>query len=244
MKNSFCGVMILISTFSCNQVSTFETVECIENGNSYMVFKPCRQYIFNAKLWDAEHNQVSESKIWMMANGNPWEYQPESQQEITIQYEFDEEDVDRINNLSINKKLLDWTWVKKTTTGIIENENIIWMHPFRQNQYSFTEVAPFPEVRLPLEHGKTWSGSLNIYEGWGDWANSTLTNYYEVIGYENLELPYRKLEAWHISSYTEASFGSSSHNFWFHPEFGFVKMIIHNYGNQTLEIELIEIIEN
>ncbi len=177
-----------------------------------------------------------------MATGNSWEYS-DQQQELLIAYEFDSTDVDRINGYAVNKSLDRLFWQKQEATGIIENESSIWMHPFRSNQYNFTEVAPFPSVRLPLEIGKTWSSTLSIYEGWGDWENSTLTNTYEIVGFEELQTPYGQLESWHVSSITEATFGNSTHNFWFHPELGFIKMVIHNYAGQTLEIELIEVNE-
>ena len=74
-----------------------------------------------------------------------------------------------------------------------------------------------------------------------DWSNSTLSNNYEILGYEEIETPYGELEAWHVSSYMSASFGTSTHNFWFHPDFGFVKMMIYNYAGQTMQIELIDV---
>lgn len=235
-------LIIMLSLLSCTEQSSFESIPCEDSGQTYMVFKPCRQMIFNAKLWDAEFNLISEDRIWMMATGQPWGYDT-VQHEITVQYEFDQEDVDRINQENINKSL-DHSWVNKTTTGVWENEKSIGMHSFRQNQYTLTEIAPFPDVRLPLEVGKIWNATFTIYEGWGDWSDSKMKNYYEVVSYETIELSYGKLDAWHINSYTEAPFGNSTHNFWFHPKLGFVKMIIHNYSGQTLEIELIDVIDN
>lgn len=172
----------------------------------------------------------------MTATGNGWEHQPELQDEIVIQYAYDSYKIDFINQYSINPELQHWT--KETNTGIIETASQTWMHPFRSNQYAFTEVAPFPSVKFPLEQGKIWSSNLNIYDGWGVWANSTLNNTYEVIGYETITTEFAKLEAWHISSVTVAEFGISTHNFWYNEEFGFVKMIIKNYKGQLLQFEL------
>ncbi|WP_370089118.1 hypothetical protein [Ekhidna sp.] len=164
--------------------------------------------------------------------------------ELIIQYEFDPAEKETINKSLINKGIEEWSWVRQTNTGIIENEGMFWMHPFRQNQYNFTEVAPFPGVRLPLEIGKTWTGNLNIGDGWGDWKNSTLSNIYQVVAFEEIDLSYGKMQAWHINSTTTAPFGVSTHNFWFNDELGFVKMIINSYAGQTLQFELIEVIEN
>lgn len=241
-----CLLLLIILFFSAckDSPSSFEKASCIEEGQSYRVFKPCRQYIFNAEFWDAEFNLISESRIWMMATGKPWDVQPELQSELAIQYEYHDQKVDEIVMVSVNQDFIGRPWKKKEVTGIIENDGSIWMHPFRSNQYGFTEVAPFPEVRTPLAIGKSWSGSLHIYEGWGDWSNVTLNDYYEVVSYEQVELPYKTLDAWQINSFTEAPFGNSTHNFWFHPELGFVKMIVKNYAGQILQIELIDVIGN
>jgi hypothetical protein len=236
--------MLPIILTSCQNDSPFEDIPCTESGSPDMVFKACRQYIFNAKFWDEDYNLISESKIWMMATGKPWDYDPDQQMELIIQYEYDNKLVEKIKSHSINPVVSDRNWNKQEVTGIIENVNGIWMHPFRANQYFFMEIAPFPEVRLPLEIGQSWDIRLNIHEGWGDWENSTLNNYYKVVGYETINLPLGQLDTWRINSFTEAPFGNSTHNFWFHPELGFVKMIIHNYAGQTLEIELIDVIED
>ena len=177
-----------------------------------------------------------------MASGRAWEQQPKRQDEILIQYQIDSAKIDEITKLSINPELQFWT--TQVSTGIIETPFETWMHPFRSNQYAFTEVAPFPSVRFPLEQGKTWSSNLNIYDGWGVWANSKLNNTYEVIGYETIVTELGEMEAWHVSSFTSAEFGISTHHFWYNMELGFVRMIIKNYAGQLLQFELVEVAES
>ncbi|WP_425390240.1 hypothetical protein [Ekhidna sp.] len=232
-------LLFSIALLGCTSESPFTEKTCNESAG-HMVFKPCRELTYMAKFWDTENNLISESRVWIMATGNAWEFS-DRQNELLIAYEFDSTDVERINEYAINKGLNDRLWQKQEATGVIENENQIWMHPFRSNQYNFTEVAPFPSIRLRIEPGVQWSSTLSIYDGWGDWANSTLTNNYEIVGYEEIETPFSSLEAWHVDSYTSAPFGISTHNFWFHHDLGFVKMIIHNYAGQTLQIELIDV---
>lgn len=233
-------IFFSVIAFRCDKEYSFTDVECSENDVSYQVFKPCRQHIFRARYWGRNHDLISDERIWMMANGEKW-ISSEDQNEIVIQYEYEESKIESLFKYSINPEISDWSSME--TTGIIENEKRIWMHPFRQNQYNFMEVAPFPEVELPLEIGKSWTGKL-IINNWGVWSNSTVSKHYEIVNYEALDLAIGKIDAWHIKSLAEASFGNSTHNFWFHPDLGFVKMVIHNYAGQTLEIELIEVIED
>ncbi|MFT6137932.1 MAG: hypothetical protein ACJAUJ_001022 [Salibacteraceae bacterium] len=226
------------------QPTPFEKIECspsdsIPNSNLRKIFEPCKEYIYSAKYWDAEYNLISQEKIWLMATGHAWAYQPELQDEILIQYSFDSSRVEHIKQFNINGELDKWTTM--TTTGIIENNQKTSIHPFRQNQYSFTQVAPFPDVSHPLYEGKVWSVKFNIHEGWGVWTNSTLDQNYSVIGYETVSIEFGELEAWHVSSMTTTEFGTLTHHFWYNEEFGFIKMIIKNYVGQLLQFELAEV---
>ncbi|MEM7108842.1 MAG: hypothetical protein AAF519_11500 [Bacteroidota bacterium] len=236
---SVLGICMIISCVE--NTTSFEPIDCypsdsIPNSNLRRIFKPCREYIYTAKYWDSTLNLISNEKIWMMATGKGWEYQPDRQDEIIIQYAYDTNTIDYINQFSINPELQHWE--KQTSTGVIETAAETWMHPFRSNQYTFTEVAPFPSVRFPLQEGKKWSSNLNIYEGWGSWENSTLTNTYWINGYDTITTEFAQLGAWHINSITQAEFGSSTHAFWYNEEYGFVKMIIKNYRGQILQFEL------
>ena len=209
------------------------------------IFKPCRQYIYNAIYKDQSGSIISKSKVWMMATGERWEWQPEKQDEVAIQFEVSEDDIPEIKKSFVNKKFVSLSqFNSQGNTGIIENVQEVWMHPFRDNQFNFTEVAAFPAVKFPLEVGKTWTSNLSIGEGWGDWENTTVNSNYKVVGRTKLKTGFKEFEdCWEIESKSIASFGVSLHNFWFDEEYGFVKMDYMNYEGQTLLFELIEVIE-
>ena len=176
----------------------------------------------------------------MIPTGKPWGPDEENQKEIMIQYEYDENLTDSLEKYNLNPEFDGRTNME--VTGIVEDSVRIWMHPFRQNQYNFMEVAPFPEVLIPIKVGEKWGRVLNI-GSWGVWSDHSVAFEYEVIGYEQIQIGYGSIEAWRISSYSIADFGNSTHNFWFHPKLGFVKMVVHNYAGQTLEIALAETID-
>ena len=170
MRHVIIRLLFLIQVFvlnSCRENSGYSFVQlaCEEvvsstNSNLRRVFKPCREYVFSAKYWDKNYNLISDEYIWMMATGRAWDYAPESQDELAIQYRFDETKRDFIGQYNLNPEF-EHLWRVGEVTGIIENEDKTWMHPFRSNQYLFTEVASFPNVRLPLEVGNTWTSNLN-----------------------------------------------------------------------------------
>jgi len=208
------------------------------------VFKPCREMIYLA-IWKSKNGDtITSSRIKMMATGKRWDLQPEKQDEVIIQVEYSEEDIQNTEKHQLNRGILDRRWMDQAIEGVIENVEEVWMHPFRFNQYNFTEVAPFPEIRFPLNIGKTWSGGLGIMEGWGDWENTTGNFQYEVISKEEVETAYGKIsDCWRVKSTSIYEFGNSEFEYWFHENLGFVKKEYKNYGDQTLSIQLEEVNE-
>lgn len=221
-------------------------IECvaspeIENNNLRHIFKPCRTFIYEAKYWDESFDLISDEKIRVEVPGRGWYVQPESQDEIVIKYEHDPADIDRLQAYSLNAAYEDWT--SADTTGIIETERQVWMHPFRSNQYTFTEIAPFPQVELPLSVGMKWAGGLNI-GGWGLWNNSQVQYTFEVLSYGSINTALETLDAWHIYSIGTSPYGTSTQDFWFHEQYGFIKIIVKNPKNHLLQFEMVEVIDN
>lgn len=210
------------------------------------IFKPCRIYVFDAEFYSSSAELISKEKISLMATGKRWEHQPEKQDEVQIRYHFDEESIERVNSHQLNKKLVTDQWRQDITTGIIENVEKIWMHPFRANQYNFTEVAPFPQVEFPLNIGKTWTDNhIHLREGWGDWSTMKVKSSFEVLALETVRTEYGEMaNCWKISGISNFPLGHSKITYWFHEKFGFVKLHYDNYGGQKLKIELSEIEEN
>lgn len=209
------------------------------------IFKPCRAMIYKAVFKSEKGTLISDSRIKLMAKGQRWEFQPEKQDVISIQYEFTQKEFDENKIHQLNKGIMQEHWIGEVTEGVIENVEQVWMHPFRFNQYNFTEVAPFPEIEFPLRIGKTWSGNLNIQQGWGDWENTYTQSEYKITAKEAIETAFGKMKnCWKVESKSVFELGESTFDYWFNEELGFVKMNYKNYGNQTLQIELVDVQEN
>ncbi len=209
------------------------------------VFKPCREMIYRAIWKNNDGEIITNNRIKMMATGHRWDLQPEKQDEIIIQVEYSEEDIQNTIKYQLNRKILDRRWMEQGIEGVVENVEEVWMHPFRFNQYNFTEVAPFPEVKFPLMVGKKWSGNLNILEGWGDWEHTSGNFEYEVMANMEIITNFGSIpNCWHIKSSAQYDFGKSFLEYWFNQNLGFVKMDYKNYGDQTLSIQLEGVKEN
>ncbi|MEM9324279.1 MAG: hypothetical protein AAGA85_01425 [Bacteroidota bacterium] len=203
------------------------------------VFADCRTWVYQARLWDADYNLLSSERIAVTATGRAWKPQPDLQDEIVIQYQLGPALGNKLRPHMINPRLDSWT--SKEHTGVIENDQYITMHPFRENFYAFTEVAGFPVVHLPVRVGQRWEDELRIFDGWGDWSNMDVTTAYEVVAREEVTLPYGQLPLWHLRAVTDIPLGRTVHDFWFHEQYGFVKFVIKNYAGQLLVIELEEL---
>ena len=210
------------------------------------VFKPCRIYAFDAAFYSASNKLISKERILLMATGKRWEHNPEKQDEILVKYEFDKESIDSINLYQLNKSAVSDEWWQTVSTGIRENVEEIWMHPFRSNQYNFTEVAPFPQIKFPLSVGKKWNdNTITLQEGWGDWSHMKVKSTFEILSKETVQTNYGELEnCWKVKAVSNFDLGQSEVTFWFHERFGFVKLNYVNYGGQKLNIELTQITEN
>jgi len=210
------------------------------------VFKPCRTIKYKAKFYNENNELISNEIIEVTPTGKRWEYQPEKQDEIIFKYNFNPDSVEYVNSYQLNKSRLERKWQNQEITGIIENVEKIWTHPFRSNQYNFTQVAPFPQIELPIEVGKKWSDNkISLREGFGDWSNMKVKSEFEVTEKNEVQTEYGKFKnSWKIRATSTFPLGQSELVYWYHENFGFVKLEYINYGNQRLDIEIIAVRKN
>lgn len=65
-------------------------------------------------------------------------------------------------------------FLSESTTGFIETKERIWLHPPRTAQFKFiTQLAPYPEVQLPINIGDSITGNINMLGNWGDWSGKS-----------------------------------------------------------------------
>ena len=206
------------------------------------VFIPCKKYIYKALYYDKKGNLLSNNQILMMSTGKRWEFD-DNQDEIIVQYEYTDKQKKIISRYFEKNQFPNHTWQKQIKTGVIENVEEVWMHPFRSNQYIFTEIAPFPKIEYPLKINEKWYSSLDIGGGWGIWSNTSGRSSYEVVSKENLKFPFssKKIECYKIQSKARFDFGASSLTFLFSREYGFLKKEYLFYTGDKLEIILQEI---
>ncbi|MDX1477363.1 MAG: hypothetical protein R3301_06625 [Saprospiraceae bacterium] len=199
------------------------------------IFRKGIEYTYRAVYTDTSGAIISDNTVTIRPSGERWEYQPERQDVVEIFFNTTPEEKARVLANPINKTYpLEAYWTDFATEGIIENAEKVWIHPIRHNQYIFTEVAPFPEIKLPPEEGEKWSATISGLGGWGDWDGASIFSGYTNKGKEKVKLPIGTFECWAIEARATFDYGTSTAMFHFHEDLGFVKMSYRNYLGQGL----------
>ena len=133
-----------------------------------------------------------------------------------------------------------------SSTGLVENDQNIWMHPIRKGFFNALETAPFPYVKLPLEIGVTWTDQMLIGEGWGnemwgEWKGSLLQDYtYEISDKVILETSTGDTECYKITSTCVSELGVTRLTSYFSPSCGFVRLEYELHNNLHVNFWLAE----
>jgi hypothetical protein len=134
------------------------------------------------------------------------------------------------------------------TTGLIENEKNIWLHPPRVYLFRIMELNPFPYIKFPLKKGKSWKWKLYVGSGYGDsrwktWEGLMTIHYkYKVLDTNYLiESSMGTLSCYKIYAKTWCKCGHSTLVSYFHPSYGFVRQEFVNIDGSKINMELIKI---
>jgi len=131
------------------------------------------------------------------------------------------------------------------TTGLVENEKNIWLHPIRESLFRILELNPFPFIQKPYEKGNRWYWSLEIGDQWGDYRwkewNGIIENQYvyEMVDTNSMiHTSLGDLVCCKIDSYAESELGKTYLTAYFNEIYGFVRLEYINIDGSTLNIEI------
>ncbi len=222
-----------------------------------VIYKRSKTYVYEAVYIYPNGDTLSKEKIVLQPLGRPWIWQW-SQTAYKVNYYPDTLNiidwvypVNRLRQMSETAKAKrleegkEWYgfWQLKSHSGAFEKKDEVWTHPFRSNQYVYTEVAPFPEVdRTKLFADSSWYGKL--YLGWDNWAGS-IDYTFKVIGEKAYAYKSVKLDnCWEIhSTGVHSSIGTSTNNYLFNEKYGFVELKYTFYNGTRIDFRLVEVID-
>lgn len=133
-----------------------------------------------------------------------------------------------------------------SSTGAVENESNVWIHPIRAGFFNSLETAPFPFAKMPLKIGLEWHDQMLIGENWGNelwgkWPGSLLLTYdYKVTDKKSIKSEIGNIECYIIESTAKSSIGTTKLTSYFSERYGFVKLNYELLNGLNVNFWLIE----
>lgn len=133
-----------------------------------------------------------------------------------------------------------------SSTGVVENEDNVWIHPIRTGFFNALQTGPFPFVKYPLSIGSTWTDQMMIGQAWGgelwgEWDGQLLQSYaYKLTGKESLKTPIGDVDCYVIESTASSSFGTTILKSYFSEKYGFVRMEYCLFNDLKVNLWLID----
>jgi len=201
------------------------------------IFNSDKKYFYSAVYTNENNDTLSNEIISIQSTGKKWSLS-ESQSEVIFSYQNNNTDSIKFYPTLHGKKL---NWSSREITGIIEDSVSVWMHPFRQNQYYITEMAPFPDFMKHLASNGKWKATLFVDKGWGKFKGKS-KHCYKILSQEDLTLnSILHKDCIKITSKSKHKLGKSTLDYFFHAKNGFVKLDYKFFNKHKLKIELIKI---
>jgi hypothetical protein len=157
------------------------------------------------------------------------------------------------NNPDYNQTVISFNYPQisgkqtfSSSTGLIENEKNIWVHPPRDRFFRILEINPFPFIQAPYKIGNKWNWSLGIGSFWGDerwktWEESIENKYeYEIVDHKIIRTEIGELKCYIVQSTATSSIGQTHLTAYFNMDIGFVKLEYTNIDSTKTVLELIE----
>lgn len=134
-------------------------------------------------------------------------------------------------------------------TGLVENEENVWMHPPRNNFFRILQLNPYPFIKKPYTIGNKWASKLSMdnsrsNKNWKEW-DGIIENKckYEIIDKVNLNTNLGKLVCYKIKSTAKSRIGETSLMAYFNEKYGFVKLDYTNINNTKIILEIADFVK-
>lgn len=194
-----------------------------------------REYHFSVTYSDSLNQIISTEKLIIKPSGQIWEIDPK---QTLLNFTLDSlyADWSRVPDPPLNG--IRKSWSSNFQEGAIQTNTKIWLHPLRKNQYILTELAPFPEIILPITQNTTWHTTLWVYKAFGTFEG-TIECDYSILKQEQRIYNFATITCWKIvATGTHNKLGINKVLYYFNEEYGFTEMKYEFYNKQKIEITL------
>jgi hypothetical protein len=133
------------------------------------------------------------------------------------------------------------------STGVVENDKNVWLHPPRNGFFKSLETCPFPYIKKGLENEKKWQDSMSIGNHWsnvvwGEWEGRLLLKYeYEIIGSVLINSDLGQINCIKIVAKANSRIGTSYLTSYYSDVFGFVRLEYVLFNGLKINLKLVKV---
>ncbi len=206
------------------------------NGQTRQPYVWKHTMTYRAIYLNSKNDTLSNELIVQSYEGKMWQLD-KNQFSLKRKYDFSKTDTTKFT--AISGRHIKWDSIDITGAG--EDNNSVWFHPFRDNQYELTEIAPFPSVDKPKFVGKTWDSNKIIGSGWGAFEGNTKA-IYRIVEHKKIVFATKKDLCWFIESEEKhPKLGINKHYFIFNDDYGFIEMKYLFFNGDKMHFKVVTI---
>jgi hypothetical protein len=224
----FCLCMLISCTYKSQLTSPYKM----------------KEYFFKIQYFDIDNTPkdifFTEPLVYQgdyKAFNNGWTLNPNEKNGLKLDYVSFRFFAGKINESQTPYEISFYSNQKKimsSMTGLVQNEQFVFLHPPRSKVFSKLEFSPFPVVRFPLEKNKVWKEKITIPEQWATdsmkWTGNLEIEFeYKIVGKKN-ETYIIEAKSINEKIKTSATFHYGNQ--------GFSKLIFDNYDKSRIILEL------
>jgi len=199
-----------------------------------MYWKKGFEYLYEATYMDINGDTLSFENIKVEVTDSIFNYN-----QTLLYYSYS------LENIELKEKIdsilgFKNEWVKRMGEGALE-VNQLWIHPFRSNQYVFTEIAPFPKIALPPALNIRGKSKTKIFSIFGNFRG-TVKSTSEITAKETRTYFWgTELDCWKVESVGKHSkLGKSYLTLYFKENIGLLEMNYVFYNGEKMNFKLIQ----
>ena len=220
-------------------------MDLIAHHQNLKIFQKGRNITYSALRINVNGDTLANTTIEMIPDGTGWgDEAADLQSQVIFKYSSMVKDsIDHIQE--IDSIVGERFWVSTDTTGVIENTKRVWMHPFRNNEFFKTELAPFPVIKFPVSDSimQSYKMTTHILGNWGLYTGTKTKERYNYIGKVIKSYPTTgEIECYKLIGTGEnTKYGISKIEYFYSEIYGFTEMNYLTYDNDIIEFKIVEI---
>jgi hypothetical protein len=185
-------------------------------------------YKYSALYYSKEKKISTNETIYLIITGDKWRISKKQNEAIWSYQNTNRTTQNLDDRFTIGVTNMD-------TTGILEDDKRVFMHPPKLHQYAVTETAPFPDFKKNVSKGESYTSTIESENGIKAKGAVIKVKYkVESTSTEN------NTKTWSVKSQTKTKNGTNKLLFIYNEKSGSTYLVYEFYNKDMLILKLIE----